>query len=372
MICPNCGNDINENAAFCNNCGTQVNVRPAQVPLADSEPAPTVKKFPVWLMILLIVLVVAVIGIGTAIGVKLLVGNKKDDGKSDDKDSTSVSEKVSGELEEEPGTTENITENIYATGAFDSITTSPRLEILYTKNPIDEQTTNASGDISIVHTKPSVTKVPQTAGTTSTTKPSTTKPATTAKPSTTKPATTAKPSTTRPSTTVQPSVPVTPPSGGSYLGAYQGYDIAELEDAMTDYVYSNNWRDFSEYRLPGSDDIVYDAVMLEDEQGYESAIYIFGYESVTEFYESYGEIPYIEEVFFEYHDLDDVDEDYRDNISYGLYDMVETVFDEYYGGNMEFVDLAVMEIYAVGDDGEDYGFFVFIIETDYGCFFLCR
>lgn len=192
----------------------------------------------------------------------------------------------------------------------------------------------------------------------------------------TRPAGTTKPPQPKPSAT-NPPVTTAPPVADpgydtDYYPPVNGYTIDELEDAMIDYLYSNDWDAFYEYILPGATDVLSIMYEIEDNEGYDNYAYMYGTGGITDYYIAFDEKPVTPQLSWDYHDLDDEDEDYLDNTSWGLYEMTEYAFDEVYGGNMQYRDLMLMETFVYDEEENDYGFFVFVIKTDTGYFFLCE
>ena len=193
----------------------------------------------------------------------------------------------------------------------------------------------------------------------------------------TRPAGTTKPPQPKPSATNPPATTVPPAADPGYDTDYyppvKGYTLEQLEDAIIDYIYSNDWDNLYNYILPGASDALALMYEIEDDEGYASYAYNYGTESITIFYDSYDEKPVTPQISLDYRDLDFEDENYLDNTSWGLYEMAEYAFDEVYGGNMQYKDLMLMETFVYDEEAEnDYGFYVFVIKTDAGYFFLCE
>lgn len=362
MYCPECGSTIDDNAVFCGECGTKIGagaqppappVPPVPAPEPIPAPAPTPappapsgapkKKFPIWLIIVLAVVGVLVIGIVSVFALKSFVGKKEETLEETTSAYGAVEDAMDDFFTEETGTL-------------------PTVADITTETTTQEVRTKSSTTQKIVATRPPVPKTEVTKA---------------------------------PETAPPPSYEDGYNAGYSegysdgydsgsnenedeyqydenYYPPAKGYTLDELEDAMDDFLYTGSWSNLSEYILPGSSDILGLMYEIEDEEGYANYAYQGGNEYINEYYFGFDYIPSIYSTDYAYHSLDPEDKDYRDNTDWGFYEMTEYAFDEYYGGNMEYYDLILMETFAYDSVYEDYGFVVFIIETDYGYFFLCE
>lgn len=175
----------------------------------------------------------------------------------------------------------------------------------------------------------------------------------------------------------------------------KGYTLEKLESVMSDCIQSNDWQKLNGYILPGAKKITDKMIATENEEAKYDYTYCLWYStgSIKDYSDRFDELPSAEKISYEYLDLKTEDENYRESMYNALYptlkydhddedienmtrslsEMAESVFDEYRGGDMEYLDLKVMKVCAVDENeyGLDMFIYVFVIETDYGYFFLC-